>query len=174
MAYRNKTFVSFDSEDLHYYRLMCAWKENEGIDFHFLDAHDLNTARDTSQPKTIKRRLRERLSNTKQVVMLIGDNTRQKAARSYSFLHYEVTTIVDLEIPVVFANLNKCKESESHRIPKALLDRYSMSVAFGPSIIKYALDNFPSKYHDNLDSAEDSQKTGPYYYKKSVYTKIQR
>jgi hypothetical protein len=63
MAYRNKTFVSFDSEDIHAYRLMQAWKANDNIDFDFHDAHDLNTARDTSEPETIERRLSERLSS---------------------------------------------------------------------------------------------------------------
>jgi hypothetical protein len=61
MSYRNKTYVAFASEDIHYYRLMTAWCENEKIEFDFHDAHDLNTALDTSQPDTIRRRLRERL-----------------------------------------------------------------------------------------------------------------
>ena len=29
MAYRIKTFVSFASEDIRYYRPMCAWRERE-------------------------------------------------------------------------------------------------------------------------------------------------
>ena len=45
MAYRNKTFVSFDGDnDIHYYRLMTAWKAHSQFDFNFYDAHDLNTA----------------------------------------------------------------------------------------------------------------------------------
>ena len=66
MAYRNKVFISFDGDnDIHYYRLMQAWKQNNNIPFNFYDAHDLNTALDTSTEETIKRRLRERLRNTK-------------------------------------------------------------------------------------------------------------
>jgi hypothetical protein len=87
VAYRNKTFVSFASEDIDYYRIMCAWKNNERIDFDFHNAHDLNVALDTSEPNTIRRRLRERLANTKQVVLLVGDVTRTVAARSSRFLH---------------------------------------------------------------------------------------
>ena len=42
MAYRNKVFVSFDGDaDIHYYRLMCAWKQNDRTPFNFYDAHDL-------------------------------------------------------------------------------------------------------------------------------------
>lgn len=50
MSYRNKTYVAFASEDIHCYRLMEAWRDNEHIDFDFFDAHDLYRARDTSQP----------------------------------------------------------------------------------------------------------------------------
>ena len=101
MSYRNKTFISFDSDDIRSYWLMTAWKFNEQIDFDFYDAHDLNTARDASQPDTIRRRLRERLSNTKQVALPVGNRTRSKAGLSTSFLHYEVEVISQLRLPVV-------------------------------------------------------------------------
>lgn len=172
MAYRNKTFVSFASEDLHYYRLMCAWRANEHIEFDFLDAHDINTARDTSTPDTIKRRLTERLSNTKQVVMLVGDVTRAKAGKASSFIYHEVETIRRLALPVIFANLNKGRQVQTNRIPERLVDRYTMSVSFGPSIIKFALDDFPDKYHANLTAAGTAQKTGGYHYLDSVYTRL--
>lgn len=62
VAYRNKVFVSFDGDnDIHYYRLMRAWKQSDKSDFNFFDAHDLNTARDTSTEETIKRRLSARV-----------------------------------------------------------------------------------------------------------------
>ena len=169
MAYRNKTFVSFASEDLPYYRLMCAWRANERIDFAFLDAHDINVARDTSSPDTIRRRLSERLANTKQVVMLIGDQTREKAARSTSFLAHEVATIASMEIPVIFANLNKSRQAELARIPAEVVNRYTMSVAFGPKPIRFALDDFPDVYHANLTSTLLTKKNKPHYYSDSVY-----
>ncbi len=36
MSYKNKTYIAFASEDIHLYRLMEAWRENEKIDFDFL------------------------------------------------------------------------------------------------------------------------------------------
>jgi hypothetical protein len=165
MAYRNKTFVSFASEDIHCYRLMEAWRDNENIEFNFHDAHDLNTALDTSQPDTIRRRLRERLANTKQVVMLIGPKTRSVAADPDRFLYYEVETINRLDLPVVFANLNQSREAESHRLPAALVDRYSISVSFQPSIIRYALDDWVPQY-------ASADQVGPYHYKPSVYREL--
>lgn len=42
MAYQNKTYVAFDGDrDIHYYRLMKAWRQNNNIYFNFMDAHDL-------------------------------------------------------------------------------------------------------------------------------------
>ena len=35
MAYRNKTYVAFASEDILLYRLMEAWRDNDNIDFDF-------------------------------------------------------------------------------------------------------------------------------------------
>lgn len=169
MAYRNKTFVSFASEDIHYYRLMCAWKENERIDFDFHNAHDLNVARDSSMAETINRRLRERLVNTKQVIMLIGDVTRRKAADPDTFVYYEARTILKLGLPIVFANLNRSRAAQPRRIPEKLLEQYTMSTSFGPTILKYALDEFPEAFANNSRLPEDRQKTGPYEYKQSVY-----
>lgn len=96
MAYKNKTYVVFDGEkDIHYYRLMQAWKEHEHIDFDFHDAHDLNTARDTSSPDTIKRRLRERFSNTKQVILLGSTNAKAKNDLTIIFLYKSTISLKD-------------------------------------------------------------------------------
>lgn len=170
MAYRNKTYVAFASEDIRSYWLMTAWKANKGIDFNFFDAHDINTALDTSQPETIRRRLRERLANTKQCVVLISDTTRPKAGRASSFLYYEVETISRLGLPVVFSNINKSRKVLSSRLPDVLSSQYSASVSFGPTIIKHALDNFPDLYYENLKSV--NPRTGPHEYPESVYKSL--
>jgi hypothetical protein len=174
MAYRNKTFISFVSEDIKSYRLMTAWNKNEKIDFNFYDAHDLNTARDTSTPETIKTRLRERLSNAKQIILLVGDETRKKAAKSDSFIHYEVEVISKLGLPIIFAHLNQSRDSQSSRIPAALgSPLYTISTSFQPKIIQYALDEFPASFEKNDKATGDSKKTGVYHYKASVYKKLE-
>lgn len=87
MAYRNKVFVSFDGDnDMHYYRLMRAWKQNDNSPFNFFDAHELNTSLDSSTEATIKRRLSDRLANSKVVVSLIGQRTRYL----YKFVRWEL------------------------------------------------------------------------------------
>lgn len=164
MSYRNKTYVAFASEDIHKYRLMTAWRANEHIDFDFVNAHDIYAARDSSTPETIKRRLRERLNNTKQVVLLGSSAARRKGGDGFSFLAYEVGAIISLGLPVVVANLDKSRRGVSGNIPApfAHKDYFTMSVSFGPTIIKYALDNYVPDF-------ASSTKTGSYYYKESVY-----
>lgn len=164
MSYRNKTYVAFASEDIRYYRLMQAWRENEHIDFEFFNAHDLATARDTSQPETIRRRLRERLNNTKQVVALGTSTGKSKAGDGKSFLFYEIETITKLNLPVVVANLNQDRTVNKGLIPQRFLDEnyYTVSVSFQPKIIQYALDNYVPTY-------AKSDKKGPHQYPAKVY-----
>jgi len=164
MSYRNKTYIAFASENISYYRLMEAWRENENIDFDFFDAHDLYVSRDTSKPETIKANLRERMKNAKQFVLLGSKDAKKKGGDGESFLAYEVETMISLGLPVVVANLDGDRTVDRTFIPKPLLDidYYTMSVSFQPKIIKYALDNYAAEF-------ASSDNTGPYYYKSSVY-----
>ncbi|MPV49807.1 molecular chaperone Tir [Pseudactinotalea sp. HY160] len=167
MSYRNKTYVAFASEDIHYYRLMTAWRANDNIEFGFINAHDIYTARDSSTPETIKRRLRERLNNTKQVVLLGSPAARRKGGNGTSFLAYEVGAIISLNLPVVVANLDGSRQGVSRNIPAPFAnnDYYTISVSFGPSIIKYALDDYAAGF-------SSSKKVGSYQYKESVYESL--
>ena len=164
MSYRNKTYVAFASEDIRSYRLMEAWRDNDNIDFDFYDAHDLYEARDTSQPESIKSRLRERMNNAKQFVILGSSVAKSKGSDADSFLGYEVTTILRLGLPIVVANLDGDRNIDKDFIPQPLLDAdyYTLSVSFQPKIIKYALDGYAPAF-------AASDKTGPHYYKTSVY-----
>ena len=146
---------------------MQAWREHDHIDFDFLDAHDLNIALDTSQPETIRRRLRERLANTKQVVMLLSDTTKPKGGRSNSFLYYEIETIVKLGLPIVFANLNGSRAIQQAKLPTSLTDQFTVSVSFQAKIIQHALDNYVDSFATNATAL--TPKIGPHLYPASVY-----
>lgn len=168
MSYRNKTYVAFASEDIHCYRMMEAWRDNANIDFSFFDAHDLYVARDTSSREQIKRRLRERISNTAKQVVLLGSSAgRRKGGDGYSFLAYEVDTVIQLGLPVVIANLGGSRSVERSFIPQPFLDAnyYTMSVSFQPAIIKYALDGYVPVFNAG-DVA------GPHYYNLDHYAKV--
>ena len=167
MSYRNKTYVAFASEDIRSYRLMEAWRENDNIDFNFYDAHDLYVARDTSNVETIRGRLRERLKNAKQVVLLGTRTAKAKGDDGRSFLWYEVKTIISFDLPVVVANLDQDRNVDRAFIPNQLLgaDYYTLSVSFQPKIIKKALDGYAPRY-------SGSDKTGPHYYKADIYSSL--
>lgn len=167
MSYRNKTYVAFASEDISKYRLMEAWRENQNIDFNFYNAHDLYISRDTSRPETIKRNLRERMKNAKQIVLLGSKDARRKGSDGVSFLAYEVSVLMEFDLPVVVANLDGDRNIDKNFIPKPLLDaeHYMVSVSFQPKIIQYALDNYAPGY-------AGSDKSGPHYYKPSTYESL--
>jgi hypothetical protein len=118
MSYRNKTYVAFASEDIGYYRLMEAWRENKNIAFNFYDAHDLYISRDTSRPETIRRSLRERMKNAKQVVLLGSSTGRSKGSDGRSFLAHEVALMIEFDLPIVVANLDGDRTVDRNFIPK--------------------------------------------------------
>jgi hypothetical protein len=167
MSYRNKTYVAFASEDIGQYRLMEAWRESKNIAFNFFDAHDLYISRDTSRPETIRRNLRERMKNAKQVVLLGSATGRRKGSDGRSFLAHEVALMMDFDLPVVVANLDSDRTVDRNFIPKPLLDAdyYTLSVSFRPKIIQYALDNYAPAF-------SGSGKSGPHQYNASIYAKL--
>ena len=117
MSYKNKTYVAFDGDnDMKYYRLMTAWKEHDHIEFDFLNAHDLNSARDTSTEESIKAQLRIRMANSKQMLLLVGDNTKYLR----KFLPWEIELARKKDIPIIVVNLNNKKGYDDNLCPSAI------------------------------------------------------
>ena len=167
MSYRNKTYIAFDGDnDIHYYRTMQMWKSNDNIDFDFYDAHDLNNARDTSTTESIKAQLRARMINSKQMILLVGDNT--KFLRK--FIPWEIEIARKKDIPIIVVNLNGERVYDNNLCPSTIKDGvYTMSISFNKNIIKYALDNFPDAYSCSKNNHE---KDHTYFYKTAVYQKL--
>jgi hypothetical protein len=167
VSYRNKTYVAFASEDIRSYRLMEAWRENQKIDFNFYDAHDLYVSRDTSKPETIKRNLRYRMKNAKQVVLLGSPAAKKKGGDGQSFLAYELQVAIEFNLPIVVAHLDGSRGGNSANYPKPLADAdyYTISVSYQPKIIQYALDKYAPGY-------ATSDTTGERIYKESVYVSL--
>lgn len=168
MSYRNKTYVAFASEDIRSYRLMEAWRDNTRIDFNFFDAHDLNISRDTSLPETIKRNLRQRMSNAKQIVLLGSPTARRKGGDGRSFLAHEIKLAIETHLPIVIANLDGARTIDTSVIPQPLLDvdYYTASVSFQPAIIQFALNGYVPVF------LSDRHRTGPHYYNSDIYTRV--
>lgn len=166
MSYKNKTYIIFDADtDMKYYRLMTAWNENENIDFNFYNAHDIYSVNKAhieklreldKKDKTsreeiyIKGKLKERLNNTKQVIVLVGDSTKNL----YKYVRWEIEVAIDLDIPIIAVNLDGTNRSSS-KTPPILKDKACfLSTPFKVDAIKYALDNFPTWYHKNKQNGK--------------------
>lgn len=165
MVYRNKTFVSFDGDsDIHYYRLMTAWKQSDNTSFNFHDAHVLNTARDSSLEMTIKSQLSERLRNSKAFVLLVGQNT--KFLRK--FVRWEIEQAINRRLPIIAVNLNGKREIDSKLCPPILQNQLAIHVSFNAKILQYALDNWPS----SDEGYRITNISKPYYYVDNVYAQL--
>jgi hypothetical protein len=167
VSYRNKTYVAFASEDIHCYRLMEAWRDNDKIEFEFFDAHDLYISRDTSKSETIKRNLSERMKNAKQFILLGSADAKRKGGDGRSFLAHEVSTMISLNLPIVIANLDGKRTVDQTVIPKPLLDAsyYTVSVSFQPKVIMHALDHYAAEF-------ASSTKKGPHQYGADTYKSL--
>lgn len=164
MAYRNKTYIVFDGDnDMHYYRLMTAWKANDGFSLNFHNAHELNTARDSSQEESIKQQLRVRFANSKLVVVLIGANTKYLT----KFVKWELEVALRLGIPIVGVNLNMNRQMDD-LCPATIRDQLVVYTSFNHNIIEYALDNWPIDFQ----KLRKAGTTGPRFYNNDVYRQL--
>jgi hypothetical protein len=167
MSYKNKTYVAFDGDtDIRYYRTMQMWKQNDHIDFNFYDAHDLNSARDTSTEESIKAQLRIRMANSVQMILLVGEKTKYLR----KFVPWEIELARKKDIPIIIVNLNGDRYFDDDRCPNTVKDNvYTISIPFQMKIIRHALDQFPSDYSSRWDR---HTKGHNYHYNESIYTNL--
>ncbi len=143
MSYRNKTYIIFDADtDIRAYRYMKGWKSNENMDFNFHNAHDIGMLTDRASDETIKSRLRERFSNAKQAIVLVGNNTKNLR----KWVAWEIEISQKLDLPIVVVNLNGKRQIDADLCPAALRIWPAVHVEYKAKIIQYALDNFPIQH----------------------------
>lgn len=150
-----RTFIGFSSNDIHYYRLMQAWKKNENIDFNFTDCQ-LTAEVNSENEAYIKRRCRERINMSGYYIMLIGEDTRYK----HKYVKWEAEVAKEKGCTIIGVNLNGSRNFDSMRTPSVIKDVGAIFVTLSPKIIKYALENYQKK------------STGNYAYKESVYQSL--
>jgi len=158
MAYRNGTYIAFHAEgktdptasDIKYYRMIKAWHEHDGVDFKFVNSHDKVAAvRDTSKRETIMRSLRERLDNSKNMILIIGKTTKNDT----DFVPYEIKYAIDtckLPLIVVYTGYLGILNPASHRHewPAALASRIeaktvkAIHIPFKRAIIDQAIGQY--------------------------------
>jgi hypothetical protein len=164
VSYRNKTYVIFDGDnDMWAYAFMKGWKANENIDFNFYDAHDIRPLTDRASDETVRQRLRERFSSAKQVIVLIGEHTKDL----YRFVRWELEIALKIDLPIVAVNLNKKRTFDAELCPPILHNEYVVHIPFNMKIIKYALDQFPDEF-----SKRDPKASGNRHYPDKVYSSL--
>ncbi len=130
MVYRNGTYIAFyanntkqpTESDIKYFNLLKAWKVRDEVDFQFIDSHDkTNAVRDSSKNETLKRTLITRLNNSKNMILIIGETTKEDT----DWVPFEIEYAIDkCKIPIIATYpgyeyiLNP--QSHSNLWPKAL------------------------------------------------------
>lgn len=150
-----RTFVSFSSTDIHYYRLMQAWKTNKHIDFNFADCQ-LNNAILSNNEAYIKRLCRERINMAGTLILLIGNDTFQK----HQFVKWEVEVALEKNCRVIAVNLGGSRQMSPTTCPTFLQNIGAIFVPFSADIVAYALQNWIKQY------------TGNWYYQDAIYQQL--
>lgn len=139
MAYRNGTYVAFHANgtnipgksDIDYYNLMKAWSAKTYDDFTMTNSHEKAAAvRDSSKKSTLRASLQQRLRNSKNMVLIIGETTKNDT----DWVPFEIQQAVDAyKIPIIaaytkYGSILAPAQLRSHW-PKALLDRIDNNTA---------------------------------------------
>jgi len=133
------------------------------MDFNFHDAHDIGPLTDRASDETIKARLRDRFSNAKHAIVLVGEGTKNLR----KWVPWEIEISQKLNLPIIVANLNGKRQMDPERCPLALRDWVAAHVEYKAKIIQLALDSFPDEYNRIEASA-----SGARYYSDEVYRKL--
>lgn len=165
MAYRNGTYIAFHAEgtpnptqsDRKYYELLKAWKVREENDFYFVNSHEKTGAvRDTSKRSTLETSLKARLSDSKNMILIIGDTTRF----DNDWVPLEIADAIDrCKIPIIAAYTDFIRitaPSElSYLWPSALSSRINnrsahvIHVPFKKEPLAHAASTFNYNFYPN-------------------------
>src|SRR5690606_27196415 len=105
--------------------------------------------------ESIKRQLRERFANSKELVVLIGERT--KLLRK--FVQWEMEVALKLNLPIIGVNLNGARDKDD-RCPPAIENELAVYIPFGAKIIEYALERWPASH----TAYKAEGKTGAFHY----------
>ncbi|MGK3138680.1 TIR domain-containing protein [Pantoea trifolii] len=139
MAYRNGTYVAFHANgtnrpgesDISYYNLLKAWSGKDDDSFTFINSHDKASAvRDSSKAETLRRSLHERLKNSKNMLLIIGDTTKDDD----DWVPFEIKKAVEsYNLPLIIAYTKAVNNGGMIRNPNALSK-------YWPQVLKEKID----------------------------------
>jgi len=138
MAYRNGTYVAFHAQgtnlpgksDMDYYNLIKAWSAKTDDDFTMINSHDkVSAVRDSSKWTTLRDSLLERLRNSKNMVLIIGETTKLDT----DWVPFEIEQAIDTyEIPIIAAYTDYSPVLEPPKFwplwPDALAERINQKI----------------------------------------------
>jgi hypothetical protein len=176
MTYRNGTYVAFHAEgtnvpidsDIKYYNLLKAWSEHSDIDFSMIDSHEKGSAvRDSSKRQTLELRLQERLRNSRNMVLIIGDTTKNDR----DWVPMEIEYAVDhCAIPIISAYTDYeyilAPQLLSDLWPEALTERIDNGTA---AVIHIPFKKEPLKDAISQFDYENRPNGGLVYYSREAY-----
>lgn len=146
----SRTFVGFSSTDIHYYRLMLAWKENEKIDFNFTNCQ-LGQEVNSENEAYIKRKCRERIDMAGTFIALIGQDTRSK----HKYVRWEMEVAKEKNCRIIGVNLDQSRQMVDATCPPIIRDSGTLFVPFSPKIVAFALKHWEGKTKSNWHYADD-------------------
>jgi len=146
-----RTFVGFSSTDLHYYRLMLAWKANENIDFDFCDCQ-LRNELYSEDEIYIKRKCRERINMAGTYIMLIGADTRFK----HKYVRWEAEVAIEKECRIIGVNLDGWRRINEQTCPPVIRGVGAMFVPFSPQIVAHALKYVKPEQSGNWEFRDET------------------
>jgi len=176
MAYRNGTYVAFHADgtnipgqsDIDYYNLLKAWTAKTDDSFSMINSHDkASSVRDSSKKATLRASLQERLRNSKNMLLIVGDTTRFDT----DWVPFEIQQAVDTyQLPIIAAYTGYQSILDPAQLsglwPNELAIRINSGAArvihipFKKAPIAAAIDQF------NLN---DKPATGLNYYNREAY-----
>jgi hypothetical protein len=148
-----RAFVSFSSTDIGRYRLMCAWKAHQHIDFDFAD-FQLDEAINSENPSYIKSVCRAKIRRADTFVLLIGSDTWQKTV----FVKAESEVAIEKGCRLIGVNLNNCRLKDTW-CPDFFANKGAIFVPFSPRIVARAL-------------TRERKAEGDWYFEDHVYTHL--
>lgn len=150
-----RTFVGFSSTDIHYYRLMLAWKASEHIDFDFTNCQLANEVNSDNEAY-IKSKCRERINMAGTFAVLIGQDTRTR----HKYVRWEMEVALEKNCRIIGINLDNSRRVIDATCPPIIRNIGAIFVPFSAKIIAHALNNYVMKPNDD------------YHYKDEVYKQL--
>ncbi len=130
--------------------MLMAWDKNHKFDFKYINSHEkTNSVRDTSKDETLMKSLRERINNSRNVILIISENTKNDT----DWVPFEISYAVDkCKLPIIavypdFKRILAPKELR-HLWPTALSERIdngsakAIHIPFKQALIADAISQF--------------------------------